>query len=124
MPCRCFHSISSSFCTAVRHLSQAPFAICCQGMANLTAIHVGEGLRADRCSSQRFPRPAKWPPFRGTPVRIDLPQIVIAAENIPYREHRCQHRVVLIVVSMYSVATHQLQIFDRTQPFPNIRSDS
>src|ERR1051326_126520 len=54
-------------------------------------------------------------------VHIHAPEIVILPQDIPGCQHRRQHRMVLIVVFMHAIPTHQLQI---GQAFDEVANDT
>ena len=44
---------------------------------------------------------------------VHRPWIVLFANNVSRRNHRCKHRVVLVVVVMHTVTTDGLEILQR-----------
>src|SRR4029077_13019007 len=54
-------------------------------------------------------------------VRVDRPEIVALAEEVPHGESRRQHRMVLVVVLVHAVAADQLEVREALGPRAHLR---
>src|SRR5205823_7118757 len=48
---------------------------------------------------------------------IDRPQVVALAQDILHREHRGEHRMILVVVAVHAIAADRLQVGEIVEPF-------